>query len=71
MADYITLLGAEKVASAASQIASAADSMRKSVGNLDDVLLRHRMFMDDWLQRLEATLSARAIEREIKLPGEE
>jgi hypothetical protein len=51
MGDYVTLLGAEQVANAGRQIASAADDMRQAGSNIDDALRRHRYFLDDWLLR--------------------
>ena len=60
MADYITLMGAEDVRRAAHTIAEAADTMNRASGNLDEVLHRQRLFMDDWLNRLEAVLQESA-----------
>lgn len=57
MADYITLLGAEDVRSAASSMRSAADTMSSAASHIDHALERHRRFMDDWLSRLEAALA--------------
>lgn len=56
MADYITLLGSEQVQSAAHQMRSAADQMQRAASQIDDSLHRHRMFLDDWLQRFEAII---------------
>jgi hypothetical protein len=58
VAEYITLMGAEQVSSAASTISRAADTMRSAGGNIDDALERHRRFMDDWLLRFEQALEA-------------
>lgn len=52
MADYITLLGAEQVQSAASQMSSAAHEMRQAAGTIDEAMRQQRQFMDDWLIRL-------------------
>lgn len=57
MAEYITLLGAEQVQSAARQMQSAADDMQRAVGNLEDTLMRHRMFMAEWLGTFEQILT--------------
>lgn len=56
MTDYVTLLGAEQVQSAANTISNAADTMRRAVTELEFALIRHQTFMDDWLQRLEAVM---------------
>lgn len=59
MADYVTLVGAEEVSRAASRMASAAQEMRDAAGNFQDILHQHQRFMDDWLTRLDGTLSDR------------
>jgi hypothetical protein len=51
MTDYITLMGAEQVASAAGRMVSAADDMRRAAGSIDDAFQRHERFLDDWLMR--------------------
>jgi hypothetical protein len=53
MNDYITLLGAEQVQSAANTMRSAADTMGCAVNNLDSMMERNHRFMNDWLQRFE------------------
>lgn len=57
MADYITLLGAEDVRSAASTMSSAAREMLQAGSNIDDALRQHQRFMDDWLSRFEQVLT--------------
>ncbi len=57
---YITLMGSEQVQSAAGQMQRAAEDMRQASRNFDDAMQRHQRFMDDWLQRFEAALSAKA-----------
>lgn len=57
MTEYVTLIGAEDVSRAGHNMASAADTMNRAAGNLDDALRRHQRFMDDWLQRFEQVLS--------------
>ena len=59
MVDYVTLVGAEAVQRAANTMLSAAETMNRASENLDDALHRHRLFMDDWLQRLEAVIGAK------------
>jgi len=54
MSSYITLLGAEKVENAARSMNTAAETIRQSVGNLDGILHRHRLWMDEWMYRMEA-----------------
>ena len=56
---YVTLLGAEEVQKAANTMRSAADEMLRAVGAIDDVLGRHRQFMDDWLERFVEALGAK------------
>lgn len=54
--ETVLLIGHEDVARAGHNIAGAADTMNRAAGNLDEVLMRHQRFMDDWLQRFEAAL---------------
>lgn len=60
MAEYITLLGAEQVKNAASQMEHAAQAMRNAASEFDSALERHRRFLDDWLMRLEDVLGRKA-----------
>ena len=59
MAEYITLMGAENVSRAASQMRSAADTMGAAANNMADVLDRHQRFMTNWLQELDGILRDR------------
>jgi len=59
MTDYVTLLGAEQVQSAARQMASAADEMRRAAGSIDDSLRSHQRFLEDWLLRFQQILEAK------------
>lgn len=59
MAEYINLLGAEDVRSAGNRMASAAEDMNRAAGTIAESLERHQRFMDDWLDRLNATLTDR------------
>lgn len=59
MADYITLMGAEQVQSAASRISSAASEMIRAASAIEDSFQRHQRFMDDWLQRLESLMEVK------------
>lgn len=56
MVEYVTLVGAEQVQSAANRMVEAADSMRQAARNIDDIHERHHRFMEDWLQRYESLL---------------
>lgn len=58
MAENIYLVGSDTVASAARQMSSAAEDMRRAAANFDDALNRHRQWMDDWLQRFESTIES-------------
>ncbi len=55
-ADYITLIGADNVATAGRQMMGAAETMRHVADNIDGSLERHHRFMDDWLMRFELAL---------------
>lgn len=56
MNDFITLLGAEDVRSAGSSMRTAAGEMQRAAASIEDSLARHRMFLDDWLLRLESII---------------
>jgi len=58
MADYVTLMGAEQVQSAGNRMSSAAEQMSRAASSIDESLRQHQRFLDDWLQRFEATLDA-------------
>lgn len=53
---YVELIGAETVRSAASTISSAADRMQSAASSIDATFDRHQRFLEDWLQRFEATV---------------
>ena len=57
MTDYITLMGAEAVQSAGYAMKGAAEQMSRAASNIDQSLIMHQRFMDDWLRRLEAAIS--------------
>ena len=57
MSNYITLLGAEQVQNAAYSIKEAANTMTRAADCIDGALQRNRIFLDEWLQRLEAILN--------------
>lgn len=54
MSEYIHLIGAEDVQRAGQNMQRAANTIQQAVFSLEDSLHRHRLFMDDWLQRAEA-----------------
>lgn len=53
---YVTLIGAEQVQQAANHMVSAAHEMGRAASNIEGALERHRIAMDDWLQRFEAVV---------------
>lgn len=59
MSQYITLLGAEEVSSAASRMTSAAQQMNSAAASIAWSLEQHQRFMDDWLVRMQDTLNAK------------
>ena len=60
----IVLIGAEQVERAAARMGQAAESLSRSVALLDDVLVRHRLEMEQMLERSERVVAALvAIER--------
>jgi hypothetical protein len=56
MRDYVTLLGAEQVQSAANTMSHAADEMKRAANMIDDSLRSQRDFLDDWMLRFEAAV---------------
>lgn len=56
MNEYITLVGAEDVQRAGAALRSAAETMQRAASSIEDSLHRHRLFLDDWLERFECTL---------------
>ena len=60
MAEYVTLLGAEQVQSAAGTMRSAAEEMKHASGEMSYALQQHQRFMEDWLQQFIAALESRA-----------
>lgn len=57
MAEYVTLMGAEQVSTAARTMSGAASEMLRAASNIDDALGRHQRFMDEWLNRFEQILA--------------
>ena len=58
MGEYVTLLGAEDVRRAGSEIKSAAEQISQAVSWLVEALGQQRRFQDEWLQRFEEALDA-------------
>jgi len=56
MPEYITLLGAESVQSAARNMQDAAASMNNAARSIAYALQQHQRFMDDWLRSFEAVV---------------
>lgn len=59
MADYITLVGADQVQSAAGTMRGAAEEMRRAASQIDDALSRHQRFLDDWIMRFESAVETK------------
>ena len=53
MTEFIHLIGAEDVRSAGSAMRVAAEEMSHAAASIDESLRVHRLFLDDWLFRLE------------------
>lgn len=56
--EHMYLSGSEEVQRASHTMSSAADQFSRSVRHLDDVLYRHRMYMDEWIVRYERCVEA-------------
>jgi len=56
--DYMTLMGSEDVRAAGNAMRQAGHDMQGAASQIEDSLRRHRDFLDDWLSRFEAALSA-------------
>jgi len=53
MDDCMHLIGAEAVQSAGHEMAIAAEGMRQAAAGIEDSLLRHRLWADEWMLRFE------------------
>ncbi len=58
MAEYVNLMGSEDVSRAGYVMRDAAQTMSQAVSSLAYTLELHQRFMDDWLSRFEAALTA-------------
>ena len=61
MPEYITLMGAEDVRSAGVAMGRAASVMQSAASSMEDSLQRHRIFLDEWIMRLETALDKKPI----------
>jgi hypothetical protein len=68
MADYITLLGAEEVSRAASNMSSAAADMQRAASTMQSAFDQQERFMNDWLSRLDGILQDRTCDLVNQLP---
>ena len=68
MADYVTLLSAEEVSRAASNMSSAAADMQRAASTMQSVFDQQERFMNDWLQRLDVMLQERTCDLLNRLP---
>lgn len=59
MSQYVHLVGAEDVSRAASIMRSAADEMSRAASSFQHSLEMHQQFLEDWLVRLDGTLTDR------------
>lgn len=55
--EYVHLVGAEEVSSAALTMRAAGHEMSQTASYIDEILRRHQQFLDDWLQRLSDVLN--------------
>lgn len=53
MTEFVHLIGAEDVRSAGSAMRVAAEEMNRAAASIDESLRIHRLFLDDWLFRLQ------------------
>lgn len=61
----VYLQGSEEVSRAAARMKEASSEMKSAADQIDDTLNRQRIWMDDWLRRLED------IRNEIRHTGQE
>ena len=54
------LHGADAVHSASRTMSHAGDAMRSAASSMDDALVRHRTYMEEWIQRFEAWASSKS-----------
>ena len=70
MIEYMHLVGSEQVQNAANTMRHAAEEMNRASANLEGVLFRHQLFLDDWLIRYERAMELDRSERKHMTPAE-
>lgn len=58
MTEHHLLIGSEDVRAGGNAIRQAAHEMQHLASQIEDSLLRHRQFLDDWLNRFVDALEA-------------
>lgn len=56
MTEFVTLLGAEDVKRASSNMTAAADRMSRAAGQIDAALQNHERFLTEWLVKFDELL---------------
>lgn len=56
--ENIYLVGSEDVRVGGNAMRQAAHEMQSAASQMEDSLLRHRQFLDDWLERFTLALAA-------------
>lgn len=64
MAEYMVLMGAEQVQSAASRMSSAADEMRSAASTIDNAAREMRVALDAHVSAMEVMLAEDRKERQ-------
>lgn len=54
--EYVHLIGAEEVQRAGYTMREAAAEMNRAASHISESLYQQRVFMEEWIQRLEAIL---------------
>ncbi len=68
MPEYVHLIGAEDVRSAASTMSSAASEMSRAASSIAHSLECHQQFLNDWLNRLDGVLQDRISDLGVTFP---
>lgn len=55
--EHVLLVGSEDVRAGGHAMQQAAHEMSRAASQVEDSLMRHRQFLDDWLCRLETILT--------------
>jgi hypothetical protein len=51
--ERILLVGTEEVSNAGHRMSAAAETMRKAANTIDDAIMRHKQYLEDWMLRFE------------------